>query len=113
MFSTAAGRLEKCTLVSMDTDGFTVTSTTPDGAATQMYSLALRGVKARRGQFKQEHTGGQQHRSVVTGIGFKPALSLASNQNVSSAFALNNARYGNRCGQWDDGRSASIVDAPP
>lgn len=113
MFDTAASDLKNATLVSMDTDGFTVNfDANTDGTAAQIYSLALRGVKAKATNFNKSATAGSNIAQAVTGIGFRPAAVLfASNQNVSSAFAQNHARFGIGVTDGTSVGSTSIADA--
>ena len=113
MFNTAASDLKNATLVSMDSDGFTMNfDANTDGTAAQMYSLALRGVKADAGNFNKSATAGSNIAQAVTGIGFKPAAVLfSSNQNVSSAFAQNHARFGIGVADGTSVGSTSIADA--
>ena len=113
MFNTAASDLKNATLVSMDSDGFTMNfDANTDGTAAQMYSLALRGVKADAGNFNKSATAGSNISQAVTGIGFKPAaVLLASNQNVSSAFAQNHARFGIGVADGTSVGSTAIADA--
>src|SRR5688572_19137662 len=113
MFNTAAADLKNATLVSMDADGFTMNfDANTDGTAAQMYSLARRGVKARAGNFTKNASAGSSIAQAVTGIGFKPAAVLfSSNQNVSSAFAQNHARFGIGATDGTSVGSTSIADA--
>ena len=113
MFSTAAADLKNATLVSMDSDGFTMNfDANTDGTAAQMYSLALKGVKARAGNFNKSATAGSNIAQAVIGVGFRPgAVLFASNQNVSNAFAQNHARFGIGAADGTSIGSTSIADA--
>jgi len=92
MFGTGVSVLKKASFVSMDTNGFTVNFTTTDAAASQIFSLALKGVSARGGNFTKVTAGVPQ---TVADVGFRPeVVLLTSIQDIAQAAPVVHARYG-------------------
>jgi hypothetical protein len=76
---------KQATFVSMDSAGFTVNFTSASTAAhaTQIFSLALAGVRAKAGSFNKS-TAGAPASQAITNVGFQPgAVLLASFQTTA------------------------------
>jgi hypothetical protein len=86
---------KQASFVSMDGDGFTMSFTTANTSATQVFSLALTGVRAKVGAFAKT-TGGAPSRQPVVGAGMRPGLVfLSSVQDVAeTAITVDHLRYG-------------------
>jgi hypothetical protein len=80
--------------VSMDADGFTINWTTIDGAASRVFSLALKGINVGVGGFNKTVAAAPASQSV-TGLSFKPkAVLLASYQDVAQTTVQTHSRFG-------------------
>ncbi|MBI3741589.1 MAG: hypothetical protein HY257_07525 [Chloroflexi bacterium] len=78
----------------MDADGFTVNFSTANGSATQIFSLALKGMNAKAGNFSKSTTTPSVSQSV-TGVGFQPrVVMLSSFQDVAQANPVVQSRFG-------------------
>ena len=86
---------KEASFVSMDADGFTVNFTnTTSAAASQVFSLALKGIKANAGYFSKTTGAGPINQSA-TGVGFQPSVVLLSSfQNTTQANPVANTRLG-------------------
>jgi hypothetical protein len=81
---------KEATFVSMDSGGFTVNFTANSSSAnlTQVFSLALAGVKAKAGFFAKS-TGAQPASQPITTPGFRPgAVFFSSYQSVAQTAAV-------------------------
>jgi hypothetical protein len=81
---------KEATFVSMDTGGFTVnfTANSSSGNLTQIFSLALAGVKAKAGFFAKS-TGAQPASQSITTAGFRPgAVFFSSYQSLAQTAAV-------------------------
>ena len=80
--------------VSMDANGFTMNFTTANGNAAQTYSLCLKGVNVKVGNFNKSTAAAPASQSV-TGVGFRPnVILLSSFLDVAQANPVVNGRYG-------------------
>jgi hypothetical protein len=92
---------------SMDPDGFTVSFTAGTNDASQVFSLALGGVRARTGSFDKT-VGRAPADQVVGGVGFSPrAVLLSSHQDPVGASPRQHARLG--LGMTDGSNHASTA----
>ena len=77
----------------MDPNGFTVNHTINDGFTARIFSLALRGVDVRAGNFTKTTTAAPAAQSVNAGL--QPQLVLFSSvQDVAATGLVTQARYG-------------------
>jgi hypothetical protein len=85
---------KQASFVSMDGDGFTMNFTTANSSATQIFSLALAGVRAKVGAFAKT-TGVAPSRQPVAGVGMKPGVVILSSvQDVAeTAITVDHLRY--------------------
>ena len=96
--SPAVAITKEATFVSMDSGGFTVNFTANSSSAnlTQIFSLALAGVRAKAGFFPKS-TGAQPASQAITSPGFRPgAVFFSSYQSVAQSAAVHiaHARLG-------------------
>jgi hypothetical protein len=92
MFGTGVSILKEASFVSMNPDGFTVNFTTTDAAASQIFSLALRGVSAKVGNFNKATAVGAQ---TVGDVEFQPdVVLLTSFQDIARAAPVAHSRFG-------------------
>ena len=78
--------VKNASFTSMDADGFTLNYTTANTDATQVMSLALRGVNAHAGSFSKSTNTGVPVSQPVTGSTFAPSVVLLSSvQDVAQA----------------------------
>jgi subtilisin-like proprotein convertase family protein len=83
---------KKASLVSMDTDGFTLNFTTANANAAQVFSLALFNVNVKAGNFTKTTAAAPVSQSI-TGTGFAPkAVFFHSFQDVTQAAPVANSR---------------------
>lgn len=110
-FTNALAVTKKASYVSMDTDGFTVNYSVVNGNKTQIFSLALKGVTAKAGNFNKS-TAAAPASQAVTGIGFQPrAVMLSSFQDVAQANAVNESRFGIGASDATSDASSAYIDA--
>jgi hypothetical protein len=74
---------EEATLVSLDSDGFTLNFTT--GNTNGFYVLALKGARFKVGSFNQPASTGDQS---VTGLGFQPSALILTSACTSSSTSI-------------------------
>ncbi|HUL98953.1 MAG TPA: hypothetical protein VLU24_05965, partial [Mycobacterium sp.] len=94
-FSSALAVQKKASIVSMDSDGFTVNFSNSTSANNmQVFSLALAGLNAGVGSFLKS-TGAAPASQAITGVNFKPAaVLLTSFQDVTQANPVAHSRFG-------------------
>jgi hypothetical protein len=102
---------KQASFVSMDNDGFTMNFTTANSSATQIFSLALGGVRAKVGAFAKT-TGGAPSRQPIVGTGMRPGLVLLSSvQDVAeTAITVDHLRYGMGAAEGAHEVSSALVD---
>jgi hypothetical protein len=86
---------KQASFVTMDADGFTMNFTTSNSSASQIFSLALGGVRGKVGSFVKT-TGSAPSQEPIGGVGMKPGLVLLSSvaDTVESAITVDQMRYG-------------------
>jgi hypothetical protein len=87
---------KEASYVSMNGDGFTVNFTSANTNASQMFSLALGGIRAKVGNFNKT-TAAAPASQAITSPGFRPgAVFLSSFQNVAQTapFSEPHGRFG-------------------
>jgi len=85
---------KKASWVSMDQDGFTLKFATANGNASEIISLALKGVTSKPGSFNKS-TGGAPATQTISGVGLQPSLLLLSSfQDIAQANPVAQARFG-------------------
>lgn len=110
-FNSSLSLTKKASFVTMDADGFTVNFSTANGNASQVFSLALKGVKAKAGNFTKSITT-PTATQAVTGAGFQPRLLLlASFQDVTQANPVAHTRLGFGASDTINKGSAALTDA--
>jgi hypothetical protein len=119
MFTTtdapAVAITKEATFVSMNSGGFTVNFTNDSSSAnqTQVFSLALAGVKAKAGSFAKS-TGAQPASQAITTPGFRPgAVFLSSYQSVAqtATVQIGNSRLGIGASDGTHEGSSAITDS--
>lgn len=104
--SSPASVTKEASIASMNPDGFTLNFTTANTDATQVYSLALAGLKARAATFDKTTATEPASQSVVTA--FQPgALFLASYQKAATSGTVRESIYDLGIGASDGVRKAS------
>jgi hypothetical protein len=102
----SASVTKRATFVSMNPDGFTLNFTTTNTSASQVYSLALAGLKAGVGTFNKTTGASPASQSVSTG--FTPgAVFLASYQMVAQTAPVSEAMCSLGLGASDGTHEAS------
>jgi hypothetical protein len=90
----ALGVAKKAALASMDADGFTLNYSTVDANATQVYTLALKGVEGAVGNFAKSTNTSVPVIQSVSGIGFTPSMVILSGfETPAQASPVANARF--------------------
>lgn len=84
--NSSASLVEQATLLSLDTDGFTLNYTAVNGLPTLVGALALKGVAVKVGNFASA--------SAVTGVGFTPVAVLFAGVQRSTTAAAFTLQYG-------------------
>lgn len=93
-FSNALGITKNATWTAWTADGFNLNYTVANANAGQVFSLGLRGINVKVGNFNKA-TGAAPATQSITGLGFQPqALFLHSFQDVAQANPVVNARLG-------------------
>jgi hypothetical protein len=103
---------KQAAVASMDGDGFTLDFMTAETSPSQVFSLALRGVKAKVGAYAKATSAAPLVQSV-TGVGFKPGLVLlASVDDIaqSSGVSQPNANLMTGASDGKSQASAAIED---
>jgi hypothetical protein len=102
----SAGVTKEATFVSMSSGGFTLNFTTANNNASQVYSLALTGLKAAVGTFSRSTASAPASQPVTTG--FKPgAVLMASYQMATQTAPLNESNCSFGVGASDGVSEAS------
>lgn len=84
----------KASYVSMDSDGFTVNFTTAPTSASNVVSLALKGLQTKIGSFDKTTASAPAAQSI-TGVGFQPnAVLFSSVQDIEEANPVSHTRFG-------------------
>jgi peptidase C25-like protein len=106
------GVTKKASFVSMDADGFTVNFSTANALVSQVYSLALKGINVKAGNFLKTTAAAPVNQSVI-GTGFAPsAVFFHSFQDVTQAAPVTNSRmsYGASDGVTEGSSAFSDLD---
>ncbi|MDH4137186.1 MAG: hypothetical protein OEW09_10800, partial [Anaerolineae bacterium] len=102
---------KEASFVSMDPDGFTVNfSNATSTAASQVISLALRGLKVKAGNFSKT-TAAQPANQSITDVGFTPNLVLLTSfQDITRATPVANNRLGFGASDGSNQGSSAVTD---
>jgi hypothetical protein len=105
------GITKRAAFVSMDADGFTLNFSSANGSNTQAFSLALKGIKARAGNFNKA-TGAAPAGQSLSGVGFQPAaVILSSFADVAQANPVVQTRFGLGASDGSSAGSVALSDA--
>lgn len=110
-FTNALAVTKKASFVSMDSDGFTMNFSTANSSASQVFSLALKGMNVKAGNFSKSTASAPASQSV-TGVGFSPRVVLLSSfQDVAQANPEAQTRLGIGASDATTEGSSSFTDA--
>lgn len=115
--SSSSADTARATYVSMDADGFTVNFATAPGSGRRVYSLCIKGLRTKIGNFIKSVTAAPTTQAI-TGVGFAPACVLcasdlnnatgnASNGMMSIGAASGVAARAATVGRWKDAVATS------
>jgi hypothetical protein len=107
----ALGITKKASFVSMDPNGFTVNFTTANTTASQIFSLALKGISARAANFPKTTTSPGPVSQTVADVGFRPDVVLLSSfQDVAQGSPVAHSRFGIGASDGTNEGSSTFVD---